>query len=49
MPDVDLSRIERPNVDQATRSLGRVATAAAVALHLMPRAGGPAGRWRSAV
>jgi hypothetical protein len=38
MPEVDLTRIERPNLDEATRSVGRMATAAAVALHLVPRA-----------
>ena len=37
MPDIDLTRIERPNVDLAARSLSRAATAIAVALRLAPR------------
>jgi hypothetical protein len=47
MPDVDLTRIERPNLDEATRSVGRMATAAATALHLVPRARRP--RWPLAI
>ncbi len=52
MPEVDLTklerpRIERPNLDEATRSVGRMATAAAVALHLVPRARRP--RWPVAI
>jgi hypothetical protein len=47
MPDIDLTRIERPNVDLAARSLGRAVTAIAAALHIAPRA--RRSRWPMAI
>jgi hypothetical protein len=47
LPEIDLPRVERPSFGRPSRSVERILTGIAVALHLLPRARRP--RWPLAV